>query len=105
LAANFKRSNHPTFLLEGLSLQLDARRKDSGRQHTIQRRKKRFPANVCTFVDENCFKPAFRPYTKATIGNMLPATFFSNVAGVEQKNAHYDTEVEKLILFYLLTVP
>jgi hypothetical protein len=46
-----------------------------------------------------------RPYTKATIGNMLPATFFSNVAGVEQKNAHCDTEVEKLILFYLLTVP
>jgi hypothetical protein len=25
LAANFKCSNHPTFLLEGLSLQLDAR--------------------------------------------------------------------------------
>jgi hypothetical protein len=27
---------------------------------------------------ENALRP---PYIKATIGNMLPATFFSNVAG------------------------
>jgi hypothetical protein len=35
LAANFKCFNHPTFLLEGLSLQLDARTSEGMRQPTI----------------------------------------------------------------------